>query len=141
MKIIIETESFNGKRKSQPWIAIVDFQQCARGVFAFGEWAGDAKNGSEGTLVIEAEAGDIIADGQKDNRNLSHSRSNFHVVLPNGDLHKIGDKGKAFKAHLNGIFNYIDTIAPSPDKLLEEKEKLERRIIEIDKLLEFGEAE
>ena len=27
------------------------------------------------------------------------------------------------------------------DKLLEEKEKLERRIIEIDKLLEFGEAE
>ena len=133
-RILMLTEPFNQKRYGQPWIAKIDFSQSAKGEFSWGEWAGDIRGGSEGTLVLDAEVGDIIAEGQKDNRNPSRSRTTYYAVLENGKMQEIGDKGKAYKVYLNGLTT--KDIAPNPEKLLEEKEKLEKRVIEINKLLE-----
>lgn len=99
MQIERNTASYNHRRMGRPWIAKVDFA-TPKGEFVFGDWTGDAYNGGEGVLTITADPGDIIAKGQKDNRQPKNSAPDFYVVLPDGKLDPIGDKGEAYKYYL-----------------------------------------
>ena len=129
MKITYATESYNERRMGPPWIAKVDFS-TATAEFAFGDWAGDSRNGGAGTLVIEAEAGDLIAIGQKDNRQPRNSAPTFYVVDSVCGLEKIGDKGAAYKFYLE------QAPRTNRDDLIAERARLVARIAGIDKLME-----
>lgn len=94
MKISIDTDAYNDRRYGRPWIARVDFSAGAKGDFAFGEWCGQA--GESGTLYLDAQAGDVIATGQKDGRNPRKSAPDFFVVGADGELDEIS-KADAFK--------------------------------------------
>lgn len=96
MKIEIETDSYNERRHGKPWIAVVDFSTSAQGKYRWGEWVGDARNGGAGTLLVDANPGDIIAQGQKDFRKMRNSAPVFYHVESDGSLSRIGDKGKAY---------------------------------------------
>ena len=99
MQITINTSSYNQRRMGKPWIAKVDFT-TAKGDFSFGDWTGDQYNGGEGVLSVDAAAGDIIARGQKDNRQPKNSAPAFFVVAISGELEGLGDKGAAYKYYL-----------------------------------------
>ena len=66
MKIEIETDIYNERRYGKPWIAKVDFSDNEKGNFNWGNWVGDP--GSTGLLILDADPGDVVAHGQKDNR-------------------------------------------------------------------------
>jgi len=97
MKIEIETGSYNERRYGKPWIALVDFRD-PKGAFTWGEWVGDARNGSDGLLIIEAEPGDVVARGQKDHRKYRNSAPDWYVVSEDGTLSAVGGKVEALKA-------------------------------------------
>lgn len=130
MEITRETNPYNERRYGKPWIALVDFSSSAKGDFAFGEWVGDGRNGGEGTLIINAEPGDIIAIGQKDYRKARNSAPNFYTVTVSGEFEEIGDKGAAYKHYKAMSEKKIDK-----ETLVSERERLVARIAEIDKLL------
>jgi len=130
MRITIETSSYNHRRMGKPWIALVDFT-TPKGDFAWGDWTGDHYNGGEGVLSIDVNPGDIIATGQKDNRQPKNSAPDFFVVLANGDIDNLGDKGNAYKYYLANKDQEIDRPA-----LEIEKTTLMARLAEINKLLE-----
>ena len=131
MKIKIETSSYNQRRMGRPWIARVNFAQSTKGEFEWGDWTGDHSNGGEGVLAIDANPGDIIATGQKDNRQPRNSAPDFFVVTADGGLDEVGDKGAAYKHYLAAKDQGVDKEA-----LQTEKVQLLARIAEIDKLLE-----
>lgn len=97
MKVIVETASYNHRRYSKPWISAVDFTTNAQGDFRFGEWIGDASNGSNGQLEIDAEPGTIVATGQKDFRKPRNSAPDWHVVNGDGTLERLPGKIEALK--------------------------------------------
>jgi len=130
MEIRIETASYNQRRYGKPWIAIVDFSESTKGDFSWGDWTGDHYNGGEGVLSINATPGDIIAKGQKDNRQPKNSAPDFFVVAPNGKLDPLGDKGAAYKYYLE----HKDA-APNLDSLRQERATLLARIAEIDAII------
>lgn len=129
MQITSETNSYNHRRYSKPWIAKVDFSAGPKGEFVFGDWAGDHHNGGAGVLEIDADQGDIIAIGQKDFRNPRKSAPDFFVVTSDGSLDNIGDKGAAYKF-------YKSTPSIDRDALSDERARLVARIAEIDAILE-----
>jgi len=129
MEITIETGSYNHRRMGKPWIAKVTFA-TPKGDFSWGVWTGDHYNGGEGVLSINANPGDIIAQGQKDNRQPKNSAPDFSVVDPDGTLKHIGDKGGAYKYYLEH-----KTATPDPDALQRERETLVARIAEIDSII------
>ena len=96
MKIEIETTSYNEHRYSKPWIARVDFSKNPNGEFIWGNWVGDARNGSEGVLVIEAAEGDIVAHGQKDFRKPRNSTPTYCQVR-DGALVELSGKAEAYR--------------------------------------------
>ena len=128
--IAIETSSYNQRRMGRPWIAKVDFTKSVKGEFIWGDWAGDHYNGGTGVLTISVNSGDIIATGQKDNRQPKNSAPDFFVVDISGNLEEIGDKGAAYKYYLEGKESGIDL-----DSLRAEKASLYNRIEEIDAIL------
>ena len=83
MKLNIETSPYNERRYGKPWIARVRFPD-AKGEFSWGEWVGQP--GCSGLLMLEAEPGDVVARGQRDNRKMSNSAPDFFVVEPSGSL-------------------------------------------------------
>ena len=131
MEIIVETETYNARRYGKPWIACIDFSANPKGEYEWGMWTGDHYNGSEGILTLTAEINDIVARGQKDYRNSKYSAPKFFVVTSDGNLTKIGDRGKAYKHYLAEKEKVVDK-----DALLRERETLEARIAEIDKLID-----
>ena len=85
MKIQIETDIYNERRYGKPWIAKVDFSDNAKGNFAWGNWVGDP--GSTGLLIVDADPGDIVARGQKDNRGRrENSAPRWAIVNEAGEL-------------------------------------------------------
>lgn len=130
MEIKIETNEYNFRRFSKPWIAKVDFSQSAQGEFLWGEWIGDARNGSDGILTIDAIPGDIIANGQKDFRNPRNSAPDFSVVHPKGFLEPLGTKADAYKYYLAQ-----KETAPDMDALRKERDTLLARVAEINSIL------
>lgn len=127
MEIRIETSSYNDRRYGKPWIAVIDFTSGKPG-YKWGDWIGTP--GGEGVLTIQANPGNIIAKGQKDNRKPRNSAPSFYVVTLDGELELLGDKGDAYKYYLAHKDN-------TPDKpaLEKEKEKLLTRLAEINALL------
>jgi hypothetical protein len=115
----------------KPWIAKVDFTQSRKGDFDWGDWTGDHYNGGAGVLSINANPGDIVAIGQKDNRQPRNSAPDFYVVELSGELGMLGDKGDAYKHYLATKDQGVNK-----DALEAEKTQLQVRIIEINKLLE-----
>lgn len=130
MNITIATSSYNQRRMGNPWIAKVDFSTPKPG-FDWGDWTGDQYNGGEGILSITANPGDIIATGQKDNRQPRNSAPDFFEVMATGELEELGDKGMAYKHYLATKEQGVNK-----DALQTEKDILLDRIKEIDKLLE-----
>lgn len=134
MEITRNTESYNQRRYGKPWIARVDFSTNNKGDFHWGDFIGDYRNGSAGVLVVYAEPKDLVVVGQKDNRKLSSSTSDYYVVQEDGSLELLGDKGKAFKYFLD---NKGEPVIQSSmlEPLLKEKEELLNRLSEIEKLI------
>ena len=128
MQITIETSSYNHRRMGNPWIAKVDFSTPKGFLFSWGDWTGDHYNGGEGVLSIDAAPGDIIARGQKDNRQPRNSPPNFYAVMADGKIVSLGDK--AYKHYLAS-----KSAAPDLDALRKERETLAARIAEIDAIL------
>jgi hypothetical protein len=114
----------------KPWIAKVDFSASPKGEYAWGDWTGDQYNGGEGVLSIDAAPGDIIAKGQKDNRQPKNSAPDFYAVTADGKLDPIGDKGDAYK-----FFLARKSAAPDMAALRNERLALIARIAEIDAIL------
>ncbi len=87
MRIEQRTSAYNERRCGKPWIAVLDFSKSSASPdYRWGEWVGDARSGSSGLLVIDAEPGDVIAIGQKDSRQPRNSAPNyFRVVAPAPD--------------------------------------------------------
>ena len=84
MKIQIATESYNNRRYGKPWIARVNFTTNPKGDFEWGDWVGDP--GSSGLSILECEEGDVIARGQKDNRQPRNSAPRFYLAGDAGTL-------------------------------------------------------
>lgn len=98
MKYIKEMSPYNEKRYSKPWIAKINFSSNPKGDFKFGDFVGAA--GEAGMLVIELEAGDYFAWGQKDNRNPKYTEVNFCMMEENGDIKSFSTKAQAYKHFL-----------------------------------------
>ena len=129
MRITEETRTYNQRRFSKPWIAIVDFSD-PKGKFDFGDCSGNHYNGVEGVLSINANIGDIIATGQKDHRQPRNSAPKFFVVTSDSTLEDIGDKGAAYKYYLEH-----KSAAPDMAVLRQEREILLARVAEIDTII------
>jgi hypothetical protein len=109
MKIKIETSAYNDRRYGRPYIAKIDFAESTKGEAQWGEWVG--QNGCEGILVIDAEVGDILMKGQKDNRG-SKSAPHYYQVVVGGDLTPLDSKARAYE--LWEITQKSKTAAPVP---------------------------
>lgn len=96
MKISVKTHSYNQRRYSKPWIAVVDFSRNPKGDFNWGDWIGDHNNGSEGMLVIDAAEGAIVAQGQKDFRQPKNSSPTYYQVR-DGQLVELQSKVEAYQ--------------------------------------------
>jgi len=96
-KIEIETGSYNARRYGKPWIAVVDFKANIKGEYAWGEWIGDARNGSAGMLIITTHEGDIVARGHKDFRQSKNSAPRFYQVREGALVFLPGGKAEAYK--------------------------------------------
>lgn len=125
-----QTGTYNQRRYGRPWIATVDFSENSRGEFVFGTWTGDHYNGGAGTLTIEANAGDMVAIGQKDNRDARNSAPDFYVVTADARLKHVGDKGAAYKFFLDR-----KSAGPDTNTLMAERAQLLARVAEIDAIL------
>ena len=130
MQITINTGSYNQRRMGRPWIAKVDFSASPKGEFAWGDWTGDHYNGGAGVLSIDAAPGDIIAKGQKDNRQPKNSAPDFYQVRSDGKLDPIGDKGEAYKHFLAAKKS-----TPDHEAMRAERVALIARIAEIDAII------
>ena len=95
-RIEIKTGSYNQRRYSKPWIAIIDFSIDPKGDFKWGTWIGDHNSGSEGLLVIDTAEGDIIAQGQKDFRQPRNSTPIYYHVH-DGQLIPVTSRAEAYK--------------------------------------------
>jgi hypothetical protein len=94
-KITINTQAYNQRRYSKPWIARVDFSTNPKGDFSWGAWVGDSRTGSDGLLVIEANEGDIIAHGRKDFR--GNNGYTTYSQVRNGELVELSGKVEAYQ--------------------------------------------
>lgn len=61
MKLTIQTKAYAADGHGKPWIARVDFSTNELGEFHHGEWCGQP--GEPGELYLEAEEGDVVAQG------------------------------------------------------------------------------
>ena len=94
MFAVKEFEAFNGRRKSQPWIAKVN--QFGKISFEekIGGYTGAYGKGESGILYIsKPEEGQVYAFGQKDYRNANCTFKKY-VVYVNGQLTEV--EGQAF---------------------------------------------
>ena len=102
MIVKIKTDPYNARRYGRPWVANVALDGVGLRLKFNGAWHGQIKdnggNGTGGTLVIEAESGDVIAHGQKDNRG-GNTTVIYAVVEDNGAINPI-DKA--------GVYDWLD---------------------------------
>jgi hypothetical protein len=96
MKVQIETDSYNERRYGKPYIALVDFSKNPKGACQWGDWVGQV--GCEGLLVIDANPGDVVMHGQKDNRG-NDSECRYAIVTEGGSLTHV-TKPEAYKHSL-----------------------------------------
>jgi hypothetical protein len=129
----IKTGTYNEKRYGIPWIATINFEHTSRGSYGFGTWVGTP--GYAGLLQIKVKPGDIIARGQKDNRQPRNSTPSFYLINADGEIDEetgAMSLGRAYEMwrEYKRSKNTVDK-----DELLLEREKLLKRLGEIDNLL------
>jgi len=83
--------AYNPRRFSQPWGAVVWFNEMSRSEYDFskGTFVGTAEEG--GRVIITCKRGDIIATGQKDwRRGKGYNTFNdWYIVGEDGELTKV----------------------------------------------------
>lgn len=83
--IRIEYDCYNARRHSRPWGAIITFADNGKPQYDFeAAWYDGSDRG--GNVIITCKPGDIIATGQKDNRNPKYTRNNWYLVNPDHSL-------------------------------------------------------
>ncbi len=128
MKITEKTDSYNERRYGKPWIAKVDFSKNPLGEFQFGNFIGEP--GRAGILEINAEPGDVLAYGQKDNRSSRYSAPNYYLVGEGCVQTKLAGKAEAYTE-----WKRINKSVSEKPALIEEKERILARLAEIELLL------
>lgn len=87
MVISIEFGSYNDRRYSRPWISRVTAWPTGKAPTpVWGRYLGTAAGGE---VEIEAEPGDVVRWGQKDNRKISGSESYWGIVQADGTVTKV----------------------------------------------------
>ncbi len=99
MRIERATSTYNQRRYGRPWIARVTFDDNGQATFAWGNWVGDSANGSAGTLLLDVEPGDIVATGQRDNRQPRNSSPSWYQVGADGELVVVSTKAQAYQLY------------------------------------------
>ena len=82
MRVIIETDSYNEKRYSKPYIALID--PSTGEVDRWGVWIGEA--GEAGFLEIDVPVNSVIMLGQKDYRNPKKGKPDYGIVQEDGTV-------------------------------------------------------
>jgi hypothetical protein len=86
-RISVEYDGYNGRRYSRPWIArVTAWPVGGSPTMEWGSYVGDDHGGE---VEIMATPGDIIRDGQRDNRGNHNTVSNWSVVMADYTLRKI----------------------------------------------------
>ena len=83
MKLTIATTAYNHRRYGKPYVARIDFSADPRGTAIWGVWVGTP--GDAGVLVIDAEAGQCVMQGQKDFRG-RNGTPEYSIVQSDGTL-------------------------------------------------------
>jgi len=92
MLIKIATQQYNQRREGRPWIyKVVAWYGDSKPDVVWGTWISDG-DGSAGELRIEANPGDLVREGQKDQRRPDKSRDQWYVVGADGQLRPIDSK-------------------------------------------------
>ncbi|XID91023.1 hypothetical protein ACF3MZ_21225 [Paenibacillaceae bacterium WGS1546] len=87
MRVKIEYGSYNSRRYGKPWGAKVSFEGAKLSYdFAAGSFLGDDRGGN---VYIDCEPGDVVAAGQKDNRNPRYTENKLYIVQKDGSLAEI----------------------------------------------------
>ena len=82
--------SYNQRRYSCPWGAIVTLSNGKPAYNFCGFFTGNHRNGTGGDVIISnATPGQIVAFGQKDNRNPKYTENDWYVVDNEGNLQDI----------------------------------------------------
>lgn len=100
-RITLATPAYNEKRYGAPWIArVVSWPVGGKAEIQFGNFLGDARNGTVGELEIMAKPGDVVRWGQKDNRNPRYTEANWGVVAEDGSIETVTESAarKAFRS-------------------------------------------
>ena len=127
MKYSENTSSYNERRYSRPWIALVTFDTASKANFKFGTWIGEL--GYKGVLEIDAEPGNIVAKGQKDNRKPRNSAPDYYIMGEDGELSPVS-KADAYKH-----YRVIENAMPSREELLAKKAELTEKLQFVELML------
>ena len=110
-----ETSSYNERRYSRPWIAVLDFTNPGKPTYQFGDWLG--RSGDSGELSVQVEPGDVVAHGQKDIRKGRGGADDIGVVQHDGSvewgftLAKARDAGRCVRKNPPPVQSDFDPIA------------------------------
>lgn len=80
----MEYDCFNQRRYGNPWVAKIK-SFLGKPELEFVPRAYSANRGDEGELVFEAEIGEVVKIGQKDNRG-GNTQNSFYLCQKDGDL-------------------------------------------------------
>ena len=100
MKITHETQPYNHRRYSKPWIALVDFTDPIKPTFEFGIYISSRLIISPSPGVIDCSYRDILAVGHKDYRDLRDNETMWFFVNIDGTLSKLYNR-----QHALDVFN------------------------------------
>jgi len=124
MKVSRHFDRYNERRYSKPWGAVITFPDGIKLNYDFrGHY-----DASAGDVLIEADAGAVVAFGQKDNRG-NGTFKKLYLVGPDGALTHVTESEA--RDHATAPAN---TEAATSD-LAVEREALLARLAEIDALL------
>jgi len=83
MRVTDTFGAYNTRRYGRPWISkVIAWATGKRPVPMWGAYCGDPDGG---IVEIDAQPGDVVRTGQRDNRG-NNSTANWHIVQPDGSL-------------------------------------------------------
>lgn len=109
MQINIQFNSYNPRRYSKPWIAkVTNWEIGKKADLEWGRWLGTP--GSGGLTEIEANEGDIVRWGQKDNRQGTGTRAYWGVVQKDASIDR-STESQCAKAFRQVTLNFLKEVA------------------------------
>ncbi|MDR2054482.1 MAG: hypothetical protein LBQ10_01220 [Desulfovibrio sp.] len=91
--VSFEIGAYNHRRYSKPWGAIVTFDgPKPQYNFDAAAYLGDDTGGR---VIVQCRVGDIVARGQRDNRNPKYTENNWCIVEDGGKTRTV-DKAEAY---------------------------------------------